>query len=143
MVTLAMALVIIITMSQSGAPPSSSGSPGSTEVLVSGGGLSFGGADETPHTGGLSRMFSARGIMYSQRWGCSGAAVSGALLAEGGVVSGGLWVRAAKGHILDGDGCGREGSRPRREERRCDRRHRRQDSYVVAAERGSISASAS
>jgi hypothetical protein len=63
MVTHARALVTIITTSQSGAPPSSAGSLGSAEVRVSGGGLSFGAADETPHTGGLTRMFSARGIM--------------------------------------------------------------------------------
>ncbi len=63
MVTHAIALVTIITTSQSGAPSASAGSPRSAEVPVSGVGLSFGGADDTPHTDGLRRMVSARGIM--------------------------------------------------------------------------------
>ncbi len=67
MMTHVRALVNIITMSQPGAPPSWAGAVASAERLGFGGGAGFAGplagAGDTPHTGGLRRMFSARGIM--------------------------------------------------------------------------------
>jgi hypothetical protein len=60
MVVLAAALAIIITTSHCGAPLSASSPTGA----VSRGAL-VGGAD-TPHTGGVLRMYSARGMRRSK-----------------------------------------------------------------------------
>jgi hypothetical protein len=85
MLTHAAALVIIITTSQEGAPPSRSESSGRATLAPA---RVADGDGDMPQHGIVLRMFSARGMMLSNKSTESGGSASASLRPGGGRLSG-------------------------------------------------------